>query len=365
MLRNRTYRRMLDVLTGGTQDSGTRLSFAAGQRSLGGIRVRQGRMAEALPLMESARQTLVDLRSTGYSKPDLRAEMASTEQALARARVFVGDLDGALSSFQELLRITDPCDEHALSVAACRTLGVRLSWTADVYAAVDRPNLGEPEKAAVLYQQALEIQERIAAQDAQDRQAHFDLAARYGKLGDAVWRSDPRRAIELYGRARSTAQALASKEQLAILNDAYLIATMRPLVQLGRLTEARRAWTELAKEESSEPQPSAYADRLGEIDLHEELTRLLVAEGKRDEARRTHREADSGHGEIAHRKAHRPQSGLLLLQAQPRTRRSVERRAAPSGLSAQRGRLAFLVGHEFHAARRAARPCLCDPVNHS
>ena len=276
-------RRMLDLLGRASPDAPTRLLYAAGERGLGEIRMRQGRTAEALTLMESARQTLTDLRSSGYSDKNLPVELAATEERLARTKVFAGDLDGALSTFQELLRNAEPCDEQAPGIA-CRTLAVRLSWTADVYGAMDRPNLGEPEKAAILYQQALRIQERIAAQDSQDRQAHFDLAARYGKLGDAVWRSDPKGALDLYERALSTAQALASKEQVAILRGSYLIAITRPFIQLGRTAEARRALADLSKEEGIEPPPTAYADRLGAIQEQALWPPLLLAEGKRDEA---------------------------------------------------------------------------------
>jgi len=48
-----------------------------------------------------------------------------------------------------------------------------------------------------LYERAARIAERLAAVGANDRQARFDVAARYGKLGDVVWKSDPRRALEL------------------------------------------------------------------------------------------------------------------------------------------------------------------------
>jgi tRNA A-37 threonylcarbamoyl transferase component Bud32/tetratricopeptide (TPR) repeat protein len=279
-------RRMLDLLGGGSDDAATRMRYATGERGLGDIRVRQGRVTEALTLMESSRQTLVELRSSGFVDKNLPLEIATTEEHLARTKVFSGDLDGALSTFLDLLRNTDPCSEHAPPGNACRVLAVRLSWTADVYGAMDRPNLGEPEKAAVLYQQALQIQERIAPQDAQDRQARFDLAARYGKLGDAVWTSDPKRAINLYDRALATAQALASKEQVTILRASYLIAITRPLVQLGRTAEARRVLSELSRLENAEPPSTAYADRLGEIADRALWPPLLLAEGKRDEARR-------------------------------------------------------------------------------
>jgi tetratricopeptide (TPR) repeat protein len=278
-------RRMLDLLGRGSDDAATRMRYAVGERSLGEIRMRQGRTAEALTLIESASQALADLRSSGYSDKNLPAEIATTQERLARTKVFAGDLDGALSTFQDLLRNAEPCDQHA-PPGACRTLAVRLSWTADVYGAVDRPNLGELEKAATLYQQALDIQEGIAAQDPQDRQARFNLAARYGKLGDAVWRSDPKRAIDLYDRALATAQALASKEQVTIFRVAYLQAITRPLIQLGRTAEARRALSELWQVASTEPQSTAYADRLGEIGAQALWPPLMVAEGKREDARR-------------------------------------------------------------------------------
>jgi tRNA A-37 threonylcarbamoyl transferase component Bud32 len=279
------FSRLALELLGG-DDAPTRMLHAAGERSLGAIRMKQGRTAEALTLMESARQTLVDLRSSGYADKNLPAEIATTEERLARTRVVAGDLDGALSTFLELLRHTEPCDEHAPPGSACRTLAVRLSSTADIYGALDRPNLGEPEKAAVLYEQALHIHERIAAQDTQDRQARFDVAGRYGKLGDVVWRSDPKRAIDLYERALATAKTLASKEQITILRGSYLIAITRPLTQLGRTAEARRALRELSKQESEEPPPTAYADRLGAIYVQALVPPLLVAEGKREEAGR-------------------------------------------------------------------------------
>jgi eukaryotic-like serine/threonine-protein kinase len=278
-------RRMLDLLGDGSDDASIRILHAAGERSLGDIRMKQGRAAEAVTLMQSARQALVDLRSSGYSDKNLPAEIATTDERLARTRVFAGDLDGALSTFLELLADAQPCDDQAPPGGACRILAVRLSWTADVYGAVDRPNLNEPEKAAALYQQALHIQERIAPQDAQDRKARFDLAARYGKLGDAVWRSDPKRAIDLYDRALATAQALASKEQVTIFRAAYLQAITRPLIRLGRATEARRALSDLSKLESGEPPATAYADRLGEIAEHALWPPLLLAEGKAEDAR--------------------------------------------------------------------------------
>jgi len=279
-------RRMLDLLGDRNPDPQTRMLRVRGERSLGQILTKQGRSAEAVSFLESAHQSLLDLSSSGFRDPNLPNEINNAKENLARAKVFTGDLDGALSLFQDLLRSSEPCNEHDPPGSACRTLAVRLSSTADVYAALDRPNLGEPEKAAPLYQQALQIQERLAALDARDRQARFDLAARCGKLGDTIWQSNPKRALELYERALATARDLTSKEQFEILQGAYLIAIARPLIRLGRLADARKALTEslhLAKVDARSP----YADRMGEILDRMILPQLLLAEGKSSEAQQT------------------------------------------------------------------------------
>jgi tetratricopeptide (TPR) repeat protein len=182
------------------------------------------------------------------------------------------------------MREAPPCTDENPSSPACRTLAVRLSWTGDVYAAVDRPNLHDPAKGASLYEQAVHIRERLAALDDHDRQVRFDLAASYGKLGDAVWESDPKRALDLYERALGTAKTLASKEQLEILNDSYLQAISRPLMKLHRFGEARSALSE-ALERAKTDATSQYEDRLGEAVVKAMWCRLLGAEGKPDEAR--------------------------------------------------------------------------------
>ena len=279
-------RRMLDLIGDRSPDAATRMLRAVGERSLGDIRLKQGHTTEALALLESAKQSFLDLRSSGFRDPNLTNDIDLSQQHLARARVFAGDLDGALRGFQELLRSSAPCDEQGPPGSDCRTLAVRLTWVGDVYGAPDRPNLNEPSKAAALYQQAVHITERIAALDAHDRQSHFDLAARCGKLGDAVWTDDPKRALALYERALATARALVSKEQVEILQDSYHIAISRPLILLGRVAEARKVLTEVLQRVKTDSQ-SPYADRLSEISVRGILPSLLLAEGKRMEAFRT------------------------------------------------------------------------------
>lgn len=277
-------RRAMPLVEGGPSDDQTRLVQVLAERRLAEIRLRSGGPYEAVALLDSAKKILLDLQASGKGGRDLADQIATTRDELARARVRVGDLDEALSSFQELIQSSEPCDENAPPRQPCRSLAVRLSWAADVYGAVDRPNLGQPDKAVPLYQQSIRILERLAAQDAQDRKTRFDLAARYGKLGDVLWRADPQRALELYARALTTTEALVSKEQASLLRDSYLNAISRPLIQLGRKTEARRALTELLRQGSVVSAPQDYEDRLDNLAIRTLWARLLAAEGKREEA---------------------------------------------------------------------------------
>ena len=119
------------------------------------------------------------------------------------------------------------------------------NWTADVYAAVDRPNLNEPGKAAPLYEQALHIKERFAAAGRPTiarrastwRRATANSVTRSGgRIPNALssctnGRSPRRRRWCRKSNSRSCGVRISS-------------AISRPLIQLGRTAEARKALTE-------------------------------------------------------------------------------------------------------------------------
>jgi tetratricopeptide (TPR) repeat protein len=278
-------RRSLALIADRNPDGATRRLRASDESSLGNIRLKQGNAAEAIGLFESALRTISELQASGFADSSLPTAHDITQERLARAKVFNGDLDGALSDFNQLLQNSAACDERA-AAAACRNLGYRLSWAGDVYAAVDRPNLNEPEKGAALYEQAVRIEERLVAIDPQDDGARFDLSNRYGKLADALWSTQPERAYELHKRSLDVAQGLASKEQLRIIDDAFYIASSKPLIRLGRTADARRTLTEALKRVKTNPQ-SPYDDQLTEIHVRTLWASLLVAEGDRAAAAAT------------------------------------------------------------------------------
>jgi len=273
----------MDLTQSGSRDDPSLAGMhARAGLNLGEVRFQQGRATDALALFEGATKGLRDFQARQGTDATV-GEMASLQRRAARTRARLGDLDGALDGFEEILRNEAPCDLGHPIPAPCRNLAIDLSWTADVYGAVDRPNLGQPQKAEQLYERAITILESLAGVDLNDRQARFDLAARYGKLADAVWQSDPERALRLYEKAMSTALQLVSKDQMRQIQEAYWNAISRPLLSLGRTAEARHALSDAL---GAFVTLAAYDDRLTLLDLQKLWARLLVKEGKRAESER-------------------------------------------------------------------------------
>jgi tetratricopeptide (TPR) repeat protein len=162
-----------------------------------------------------------------------------------------------------------------------------LTYAGDVYADPARPNLDQTEKGAQFYERAIRISERLVAQDSEDRQARFEMASRFGKLGDSIWRSDPKRALALYDRALALARTLVSPQQLQDLRGSYLMAICRPLVKLGRVSEARKAFNEAVQvDPSGVNAEDPYPDRLDAVTSGLNESPIMVAEGRAADARR-------------------------------------------------------------------------------
>jgi tetratricopeptide (TPR) repeat protein len=270
--------------SGSSDDPGLAAMHARAELNLGEVSFQLGRVAEALALFEGATKSLRDFQARQGADAAVSSELGFLKRRATRARARLGDLDGALAGFEEILRDEAPCDLSHPMHGPCHDLAIDLSWTGDVYGAPDRPNLGQPQKAAQLYERATAICESLAAIDSKDRQARFDLAARYGKLADAVWQQDPERALRLYDKAMSTALELVSKDLVRQIQEAYWTAISRPLLALGRTAEARRA---LSNAMGVSVRSEAYDDRLAMLEVQKLWAQLLAKEGQRAESERT------------------------------------------------------------------------------
>ena len=279
-------RRAMDLLGDGAPDPEARRLRASAESSLGEIRLKQGRAREALALIEAAQRVFLDLQASGHADPQVTEDIANTRTRIAQAKASLGDLDGSMREFEELLRNPPACNKGAVLGRPCQVFAVRLTTTADAYGAVDRPILGDLARAAALYERAIGISERLVEQDPNDRNARYQLALRNGKLGDVLSASDPKRALALYERAMTTAQALASKEQIKDIRSSYLSAICRPLPHLGRFAEARKAFDTVIAEEGWADAHAPYADRLQELSARLLEPPILVGEGRAAEARK-------------------------------------------------------------------------------
>lgn len=278
------FRRMREVCTGGEQTKAILNWLGRSEYGLGEVDRRKGRIREALSMLRSAHDRLRGLVNAGYAQA--RALADEVDSDLARTKVLTGDLDGALADFQELLRTAPPCNEQAPVLADCYTFSLRLSWMAPLYWSVSEPNLGEPAKAQALYERLIRLLTQYVAQDPNNRSKRYELVNATGSLGDALWESDPKRALELYDRALTLSKSLVSQEEAMHIRGSYLISISRPLIKLRRLTEARAALTELRKIDAAEP-ATLYLDQFGDIQDEALWAPLLLAEGKRGEAKQS------------------------------------------------------------------------------
>ena len=79
-------REALDLLADRSPDPATRMLRAKAQRDLSDIRLRQGRTADALALLESARAAFLELQSSGYNDKDLPNQIGILQERVPRAK---------------------------------------------------------------------------------------------------------------------------------------------------------------------------------------------------------------------------------------------------------------------------------------
>jgi serine/threonine protein kinase len=122
-----------------------------------------------------------------------------------------GDLYGALESYRKgqkigeqlLLRTDVRVNQHYNTINVYTAIG-------DVMAAPDDPNLGDWTGALNYYQKALELAERIAANDANNMNARRNIAICHQRLG-MIWLSaDPAKALTYYRKSLTIAEELSA-----------------------------------------------------------------------------------------------------------------------------------------------------------
>ena len=171
---------------------------------------------------------------------------AKAAQAAARFDEAVGYSLRAIGIRERRMQspANDTLNEHELQIGYL--------VAADILGAKDRPSLEDSTRALPYYRKGLALAEQMAAKDANNATAHFDLAIAAGKTATQLDEDTPREAIRLYQRAWEAAQRLVPEGiERTSIKAAYYQSVAVPLAQLGRVAEAREDYRQsIAMEQS-------------------------------------------------------------------------------------------------------------------
>jgi tetratricopeptide (TPR) repeat protein len=189
-------------------------------------------------------------------EPERPERIAAALSTLARTLGRVGDLDGALTCFEEAVKTAERVvAAEPSNVLFTRNLYLDRMWLGDLLGAPDRLNLGRAEAAAAHYDKAIRIAEQLVASDPKNERAKLDLASASGKLGSLIASAQPARALALMDRsaemARATSFGNRSGMQMRLV---YLTESVTPLVAMGRLDQAKRHTEEARQLQNTLPE---------------------------------------------------------------------------------------------------------------
>lgn len=146
---------------------------------------------QALPAIEQ--------RAAGETTIIGQRNISNIRLRIGQALIYIGNLPAAREEFEKTLASArERARDNPNAAAAQRDVYLMLDRLATVLGHPDYPNLGEPEAAVKLYDEAVATAERIAAADPQDMRARRDLAEMHASRA-ATWRTlDPDRSRQGY-----------------------------------------------------------------------------------------------------------------------------------------------------------------------
>ena len=158
-------------------------------------------------------QALSVLRNAGGPAPSFKArlQLAETVRILGIVQHRLTKFDEAEKSLREsegIFRIL--VQEQPDNTAVQRQFHVALYNLGDLYGACDRPNMLRPTEAAAHYREAIQVVDKVAATDSQDRNSTVDAALARNKLACLLVDSLPREAL---AEASAAARILADTGQ--------------------------------------------------------------------------------------------------------------------------------------------------------
>jgi serine/threonine protein kinase len=204
----------------------------------------------------------VELAQAIPSAPDVASQAMSV---LANALRYEGHLEEALSTIRQARNLSDHAVFPNETARLFSRYGVMLR-EGRILGEEDSVNLGRPAEAIEILQQALDMTDRMARQDAKDSASRGRVATTARELGDILRDRDPLRALAVYdlglqrlGEMRSSLKVRRDRAEL-LANSSY---ALRRLHQTAEAKARIDAAVVILKETKDYP---AERIRLGSYD---------------------------------------------------------------------------------------------------
>jgi serine/threonine protein kinase/tetratricopeptide (TPR) repeat protein len=158
---------------------------------------------------------------------------------LANTARFSGDLDRALEAIRASRALAEK-RLHPDDTESMLHLSAAIWREGLILGEFNNINLGRPNEAEPLLQQALDIDEALARKDPNDYTSRSYVSMAGRELGDVLREKNPRRALAVYDLALKRLAEIANNAQ-ARRDEVWLLAgSSYPLRKLGRTAEARQ-----------------------------------------------------------------------------------------------------------------------------
>jgi tetratricopeptide (TPR) repeat protein len=151
-----------------------------------------------------------------------------------------GDLDEALKTAQESVRVLDPGSGETGRGQQTMSLILALDYEGKILGQDDAISMGRYEEAVAPLQRAFRIADDFVHQDANDQLSRNRLADAGVNLANALRHSDARRALGVYDHTLLHLAEVKNNSSFRRFEVSALVASSYALRRLGRVVEARQ-----------------------------------------------------------------------------------------------------------------------------
>ena len=207
--------------------------------------------------------------ATAFNRPASRGNFLWVVASILQAR---GDLDEALMTIQESVRLLDPGPDWATKINQTLNFYHALTYQGRILGEDNGVSLGRPQDALQPLQKAFDGCDAIVRRDPNDHASRGGLADAAITLGGILRHVDARRALDVYDHALGHLAEVQSDLHLQRYEINLLAGSSYPLRKLGNTSEARqRLETALKRIKELKFYP------VDEIDLGSETGETLLA----------------------------------------------------------------------------------------